>query len=219
MEEKQNVFLERTYAVWGTVLLLWSLYRFYARLPEWFDDLIAKPLVFMAPVFLYVHFSEKRILASLGLMWGKFYRDVYLGLGFGMLFALEGIVTNAVKYGMFSFAPVIAVSGSNLLLYVVLSLVSGFTEELLVRGFLYTRLKENYKSELKAMVVSTVMYFILLVPFIFTVSKLNGVTLLIFVVTNLILSFANTMIFNETKTLTVPVLIHAFWNMAVALYL
>jgi membrane protease YdiL (CAAX protease family) len=129
------------------------------------------------------------------------------------------MVANAVKYGKFSFVPVVPVVGSSLVLVLILAFATAISEEILTRGFFYTRLKEAYGDQLKAMVVSTAMYFMLLVPFIFAVSQLKGVSLMIFVMTNLIISFANTMIFDETKTITVPVLIHAFWNMAVVLYL
>lgn len=217
MDTKRN--LERIYAIWAWVLLLWCVYRYFARLPEWADDLVAKPIIFLGPVLFYVMSKERRPLASIGLAAGKFFRDIYLGIGFGMLFALEGLMTNLVKHGKFSFLPVIAMGTGNLFLYVILSVSAAICEEVLVRGFLYTRLKENYGSELKAMVVSTAMYFFLLIPAVFLVTKLNGLTLVIFLMTNLVLSFANTMIFSETKTVTVPVLIRAFWNMAVALYL
>lgn len=219
MDPLRKLGLERTFTIWGLVLIVWALYRVYVRQPEWVDELVVKPLVFLGPVLFYVLIKEKRTLSSIGLAGGRFFRDVYLGIGFGMLFAIEGVVANAVKYGKFSFAPIITVTGTSLLLYVVLSVATAFSEEVFARGYLYTRLKEGYGSEIKAMLVSTAMYFLLLVPIMFTMSKLSGVTLLIFVMTNLIMSLANTMIFNETKTVTVPILIHAFWNMAVALYL
>ncbi|HCM38089.1 MAG: hypothetical protein UV61_C0009G0051 [Candidatus Gottesmanbacteria bacterium GW2011_GWB1_43_11] len=218
MDKPRNLPLERTYTVWGIVIILWSLYRVYVKLPEWMDEFIFKPLIFLGPVLLVLK-SEHKSLTSIGLAGGKFFRDIYLGLGFGMLFAVEGVVINAVKYGRFSFAPLVPVTGANLLLTVMLAFATGISEEVLTRGFFYSRLKSAYGSELKAMFSSTVMYFFLLVPMIFTVLHLKGITLLIFIMTNLIISFANTMIFNETKTVTVPVLIHAFWNMAVALYL
>lgn len=219
MTEKRNLRLERVFTIWGLILIVWAVYRYYEMNPEWVDELILKPLVFLLPVVAYVLKKERRPLASIGLSKGNLYRDIYLGLGFGMLFALEGLVVNSIKYGTFSFAPLVPVTGLSLLIAVFIALATAFSEEVLARGFFFTRLREEYKDEFKALVVSSAMYFMLLVPVVFTVTKLSGVTLLIFVVTNLIMSFANTMIFSETKTVTVPILIHAFWNMAVILYL
>lgn len=148
-----------------------------------------------------------------------FSRDLYIGIGFGALFAVEGIIANALKYGKFSFLPLIPTAGTSLLIAVILAFATAFNEELLARGFLFTRLKEEYKSDLKAMLVSSAMYLLLLIPLIFTTTKISGATLLVFLMTNVIMSFANTMIFNTTKTITIPVLIHTFWNMALVLYL
>ncbi|MEK7166509.1 MAG: CPBP family intramembrane glutamic endopeptidase [Patescibacteria group bacterium] len=219
MDETKLRTLNKTYFIWSGVLIIWSLYRVYIRLPEWVDDFVIKPVVFVLPVLFYVIYRERRPLASIGLTLGKFFRDVYLGLGFGMLFALEGLVANSVKHGTFSFAPLIPITGGQLILAVVLALVAAGSEEVLVRGFFYTRLRDGYGSEMKALVISTAMYVLLLVPAIFLISRLVGMTLFVFVLTNIVMSLANTLIFSETKTLTVPILIHAFWNMAVALYL
>jgi len=220
MNEQKALQLQRVYTIWGIVLIVWSLYRVYVKgLPEWLEELMIKPALFLGPTFIYVFFREKQTLASVGVTAGHFIRDLYLGLGIGVLFLLEGILTNMVKYGKLSLTPVMPTGQVDLLIAVVLALVSAFVEEVFVRGFLFTRLKDSYGSEVKAMVVSSIMYFLLLVPFIFVVSKLTGLNLAVFLMTNLIISFANTMIFNETKTVTVPVLIHAFWNMTVVLYL
>jgi len=211
--------LERIYTIWGIILILWSIYRAFFNLSEAADEFIVKPLIFLTPVFISVLGFEKETLVSIGLTAGKFVRDIYLGVGFGALFAIEGLVTNMVKHGTISLAPAIAVDLPTLSAYLLLSFATAISEEILIRGFFYTRLKAEYKSEFKALVISTLMYLFILVPVVFTRLHLTGVTLAIFIMTNLILSFANTMIFNETKTITVPVLIHVFWNLAVFLYL
>jgi membrane protease YdiL (CAAX protease family) len=216
---KNTRLLERTYTIWGLALIFWSLYRAFVRLPEPIDEFVAKPLIFLVPAITYVLFVEKRPLSSIGLRFGKFTRDIYLGLGFGAIFAIEGIAANIVKHGVVSVMPAITVDSPTLLLFLALSVATAFTEEVLVRGFLYTHLKEGYGSEIKALVVATLMYFMLLIPILFTRLHLTDMTLAMFLGTNLILSLANTMIFNETKTLTVPILIHVFWNMAVLLYM
>lgn len=211
--------LSKAFTIWGFILLVWAFYRVYFRFPEWIDDLLIKPIVFLGLPFYYVVFKEKRTLATVGLLKKNVIRDLYIGLGFGMLFAVEGIVANVIKYGQLAVNSETSMVGASLFLLVFLSLAAAFSEEVLVRGFLYTRLKEGYKSEFKAMIVSSAMYFMLLVPAVFTISHLTGVPLLIFIYSNIVLSFANTMIFNETKTITIPIFIHAFWNVAIALFL
>ncbi len=209
----------KIYTIWGLIVIIWAMYRAYIRAPEWMDELVAKPFVFLGPVIYFVLVKEKRTLITLGLVKTKFMRDVYLGLGFALLFTVEGIIVNLAKYGGLSILPKIPLQSVSLTTAAFLALVTAFSEETLIRGFFYTRLKDAYGNELKAMITSGLMYLLLLVPAIVFLTHLSGATLVIFVMTNLVMSFANTMIFNELKSLTVPVLIHAFWNMAVVLYL
>lgn len=205
--------------VWGVVLFVWALYRAFLHLPEWIDELFIKPLIFLVPVLLFVRWYEKKSFASIGWLLGKFNRDLYIGLGIGAIFVVEAIVANGVKYGTLTIVPAIPLATVTIVSYLFFSLTSSFCEETLVRGFLFSRLRDNYQNQIKAVVVSTLMYFFLLVPVIFTQLSLTPVSLAIFIMTNLILSFANSMIFSETKTLTIPVLIHTFWNMTVFMYL
>jgi membrane protease YdiL (CAAX protease family) len=54
---------------------------------------------------------------------------------------------------------------------------------------------------------------------ILMINKLQGVTLVIFFLTDFILAAANSMLFATTGSLVAPILVHLFWNMTVALYL
>ncbi len=208
------------YNLWALILIAWSIYRVYVHVPEWMDEFLFKPLVFLAPVVWYVRTIEKRPLSSLGLSKGNFFRDLKIGLGLGVVFGMEGIIANSIKHGTFSFAPTIPVGGVQLWLALVLACMTAFTEEILARGFIFNRLSEYLPRNLfRAVAYSAVMFFFLHVPILFTTLKLTGVTLLVFIITDFIIGFATAIVFSETKTLTVPILLHAFWNMTVALYL
>ncbi len=206
--------------IWAVILIIWAVYRVYVHMPEWVDELISKPLVFIGPVLWYVTRVEHRPLASLGLTRGHLGRDLKIGLGFGMVFALEGIVANAIKHGQFSFMPVIPIEGFGIVMAIVLSIATAVSEEILSRGFVFGRLLEYYQNNLaKAASIGSILFLLLHVPIMFTTLKLTGSTLAIFILTDVIIAFATSILYSETKTLTVPILVHAFWNMTVALYL
>lgn len=211
--------LKHIYNLWAVILIIWALYRVYVHVPEWVDELIAKPLVFVAPVLWYVLRVEHRPLVSLGLTRGHLGRDLKIGLGFGMVFALEGMVANSIKHGSFSFAPVIPVAGFSIIMAIILSIATAVSEEILSRGFVFGRLLEYYQNTVKAVSVSSILFLLLHVPIIFTTLKLTGATLAIFILTDIIIAVTTSILYSETKTLTVPILVHAFWNMTVALYL
>lgn len=211
--------LEAVYHLWGWILLIWALYRYFLKLPEWADEFITKPLVFVAPVLWYVLKKEKRRLTSIGLTTKNLFTSIYIGLGFGFVFALEGLAANALKYGKIQLNPIPAFEQYGLVMLLVLALATSFSEELLMRGFVFSRIFEKTKKLPYASLLSTVMFMFLHVPILVTSLKLQGLTLVLFFVTDFILGFANSLLIYNTRSLVAPILVHLFWNMTVALYL
>lgn len=215
---KTATALSSVYRLWGWILLVWSLYRYFLKLPEWVDEFIAKPLVFVAPVWWYVTSREKRRLESLGITGKRFFTSLYIGLGFGFVFALEGVAANAIKYGGLKVNPIAAFQQYGFFL-IVLSVATAFSEELLSRGFIFNRIYEKTKNLPYASLVSTILFVLLHVPILVTTLKFQGITLLLFLATDVILGLANSLLFYTTGSLVAPILVHIFWNMTVALYL
>jgi membrane protease YdiL (CAAX protease family) len=210
--------LEPVYQLWGWILLMWSLYRYFLKLPEWVDEFISKPLVFVAPVIWYVLKKEQQTLESIGLTGKNFFNSVYIGLGFGMVFAIEGIAAHAIKYGKLEVNP-IAAFGQYGFFLIVLSLATAICEEILSRGFIFNRIYTKTKNLPYAAFVGSILFILLHVPILVTTTKLTGATLVLFLVTDFVLAFANSMLFVNTGSLVAPILVHIFWNMTVALYL
>lgn len=211
--------IEGMYRVWGWIVLVWAFYRYFFHLPEWADEFIFKPMVFALPVIWYVRSREKRGLSSVGLTGKNLFTSIYIGLGFGFVFAIEGLFANAIKYGKIEIMPIAAFQEYGLGMLLLLSAATAFSEELLSRGFVFTRLIEAKKGLLYAAAVSTLMFVVLHVPILAFSSKLTGITLLLFFVTDFVLGFANALLLYNTGSLVAPILIHIFWNMTVALYL
>ena len=215
---KQEVSVQNVFRLWAWILLAWSLYRYFFKLPEWADEFIFKPLVFVAPVVWYVRSKEKLSLETIGLTTRNFFNSVYIGLGFGIVFAIEGMVTHAMKYGKLDVNPIAAFQQYGFFL-LVLSLATAFSEEVLSRGFVFNRILEKTKSLPYASLISSVMFMALHVPILVTSTKLTGMTLILFFVTDFVLAMANSLLYYNTGSLVAPILVHIFWNMTVALYL
>lgn len=215
----QKSSLEPVYQLWGWILLAWSLYRYFLKLPEWVDEFITKPLVFVAPVLWFVQKYEKRKLSSLGITTKNLFTGIYIGLGFGFVFALEGLAANYIKYGSLQINPITAFGDYGMVTLLILSLATAVTEEILSRGLLFTRIMEKTKNLPYAAILSTVLFVLLHVPILATVHKFQGMTLVLFFLTDFVLGFANSLLFYNTGSLVAPILVHIFWNMTVALYL
>jgi hypothetical protein len=50
----RTIFIEKIFAVWGGILLLWALYRYFFHFSEPVDEFIVKPIVFLVPVLFFV---------------------------------------------------------------------------------------------------------------------------------------------------------------------
>lgn len=211
--------VESTYRVWGWIVLAWAFYRYFFRFSEMVDEFIFKPLIFVLPVLWFLRRYEKRGLTSLGLTTKNLFPSIYIGLGFGFVFALEGLAANAIKYGKLQIMPIDAFQQYGMGMLIVLSLATAFSEELLSRGFVFTRLMEGKKGLLYAALISTLMFVVLHIPILAFSLKLQGMALLLFFVTDFVLGFANSLLLYNTGSLVAPILVHLFWNMTVALYL
>ncbi|OGG12030.1 hypothetical protein A2Z00_03285 [Candidatus Gottesmanbacteria bacterium RBG_13_45_10] len=187
-------------------------------MPEWVDEFISKPIVFVLPVLWYVLKKEKDTLESIGLTLKNFFPSVYIGLGFGMVFAVEGLLAHIIKYQKFDVTPITAFQQYGFFL-LILSVATAFSEELLCRGFIFSRVYRKTNNLPLAALVSTILFLLLHVPILVTVNKLTGTTLALYFVTDFVLGFANSILYYNTKSLVAPILVHLFWNMTVSLYL
>lgn len=210
--------LVSVYRMWAWVLLIWSLYRYFLRLPEWFDEFVAKPLVFIGPVLWYLKNKEHRTVESIGLTTKNIFNSIYVGLAFGMIFAIEGIAAHAMKYGKLDVTPIAAFKEYGFFLLIV-SLATAISEEILSRGFVFSRIYEKTKNLPYSAFMGSILFILLHVPILVTSNHLTGTTLILFFVTDFVLAFANSMLFASTGSLIAPILVHVFWNMTVALYL
>jgi membrane protease YdiL (CAAX protease family) len=210
---------QRALNLWAVILIIWAFYRTYLKMPEWFDEFIAKPLVFVLPVFYYLKEVDKKpILSSLYLHLKPkiIFRDLFNSLVIGGVFLMTAILSfylREKKLILISNFP----GWDKFLLVVFTALATGTTEEILSRGFVLKKLYEQSKNVYSSTFFASVLFFFLHVPILFANPRINGTMLLMFMTTDLLLSMINGIIFLEKKSLTAPILIHAFYNIIIAI--
>lgn len=212
---------QRVLNIWAIILFVWSLYRinFRTDLPIWIDEFIAKPLVFILPVYFYITQVEKKnFLTAIQLKGEDLGKNILLGLGIGSLFFLSGLLGIGLKNNG-SLAASFSILFSPAIIYILLlSLATAVSEEILSRGFVLQRLYEDSKNMFSAAFLSSILFFILHIPILFTNDKIIGVLLLQVMVTDLILSFGISLIFLYRKNLVVPIIIHALYSLSLYLF-
>lgn len=209
---------QRALNVWAVILIIWSIYRANIRMPDWFDEFIAKPIVFILPVYYYLsHVDKKNFFQAIWFKPKQLLRDIAYGVGIGVIFFITSIAANYVK-----FHKLLHISGSLTLQGIghitILAVATGISEEILSRGFVLKKLYEESKNVYTSSFFASILFFFLHVPILFTTAKISGNTLLLFMATDLILSLVNCFIYLDRKSLVVPILIHAMYNIALAFF-
>lgn len=214
---KKQVFL-----VWFLIFLVWAVYRAYFVLPEAVDELLIKPMIFVLPVVFIVWILENKPIRELGLRTtGKMLLvDTYIGVVLGILLAIEGLLANYLKYGKFSFGPIDALyQAGGVGFFLIINLATAATEEIFARGFMYNRLFKASQEQLASAVISSVLFTLIHVPIMFTRLHLTGNALIFYPMSIFVMGIVNAYLFSLRGSLTLPILVHTFWNMTISLYL
>lgn len=204
--------------LWAIVLIAWSIYRmkFGVSLPLLVDEFIAKPLIFVLPVYLFITNVEKAdFFKGLDLKFSRLFTDIILGVGIGAVFFLTGMLGNIVKFKTFWPTLQVIFSQENTAVYIFAALATGITEEILSRGFVLKRLYAESKNMLTSSFLASVLFFFLHIPILFSSEKIIGIVLLRIMIMDLILSLAVSFIYLERKSLILPILIHAFYTLSI----
>lgn len=205
--------------LWAIILIIWSIYRANVKMPEWFDEFIAKPLVFILPVFYYIkNVDKKGFFSSLWIKPKQLINDLALGLGIGAIFFVTALFANYIKFHrIISLGTTFTIK--NIFLVVIIALATGISEEILSRGFVLKKLYEESKNIYTSSFFASILFFFLHVPILFTNAKIVGNMLILFMATDLILSLVNSFIYLDRKSLVLPILIHAMYNIALTFFI
>lgn len=201
--KKQSSPTQKMLSWWGGILIVWSIYRaiFKTDLPIWFDEFIAKPAVFILPVFIYIKkIEKKKFFESINLHLKNFSQDLLWALLFGLSFLLLGFYSNRFIFT------------SNIYLIVAIAFATSISEEILSRGFVLKRLYEDSKNILTSSFFASILFFFLRVPILFTNDKIVGDVLLTAMFIDIIFSLLVSIIFLLKRNLFLPILIHGFYS-------
>ncbi len=207
--------------VWALVIIIWALYRWYFRtsLPNWFDEFIAKPIVFIGPIYYFItHFEKKSFFEGVNLDKKITSKSFLSGIILGLVFFLSGLLSYFFKHHSLSLQTIFSHLPSPIWLIVLISFATSISEEILSRGFVLKRLYEDSKNIYTSSLYTSVLFFFMHIPILFTNDKIIGVVLFQVMLTDLLFSFAVSFLYLETRSLYLPILIHALYNISIYLF-
>lgn len=213
---------QRMLNTWAIVIIIWSVFRshFKTELPIWIDEFVAKPLIFLTPVMYYIRSIEmKPIAESLWLRTKHWRSDVLFSLAVGAMFYASAAGANYAKYRTLLPPEPRFLETYALPLLLVVAVASSIWEEVLSRGFVTKRLYEDSKNIWTASFYSSILFFFMHIPILFTSRDITGYTILQVMATDLMLSFVISYLFIYRRSLIVPIIIHALYNISLYIFL
>jgi len=206
----KNITIYITY-----LLLFWGFYRLLFKLPDNIEETVVKPIFWIIPL-LYLLRIEKASLESIGVTLKNLFPSIYLALGLGSLFVLEGLLGNFIKYGQLNF---IANIGEKLIFSgFVISLATAVTEELAFRGYIFNRLWKIFGKEIPANVVTTLFWTLIHVPIVIFVWKYPLMDSLVYLLLTTVYGAGSAFIFARTQNIISSVLLHVLWEWPIILF-
>jgi len=209
--------LKHVLALFSFIFVVWTIFRYFPEPPAWVTELILKPLVWLAPTFWLVRKVERQPLSSLGFTTKKLFPSLYWGIGLGMIFALEGLLTNIFKYKGLNLIP-LDYTPAFFLGTIGLSLATAFTEETVFRGYIFSRLRLLWKNEWLANIVASLLFALIHLPVgVFILGYTPGVMLsYLFLV--FVFGLGASFVFSRTGNLASSILLHVFWSWPIILF-
>lgn len=215
---QEQLSVKHVFSLFCFIFAFWSLYRYFPEiLPEWVEEAILKPIIWLLPTFWLVRKIEKEKFASLGLTKKNIFPALYWGIGLGVIFAGEGLITNIIKYRGLQL-PQLDYSFLGFLGIFLVSFITAFSEELVFRGYIFTRLWRIWKSEWLANFVSAFLFTLIHLPigiFVLSYSPTIMTAYLFFV---FVYGFGSAFVFARSENIISSILMHVFWSWPIILF-
>ncbi len=214
----KKLYLKHVFALFYYIFVVWAIYRYFPEiLPMWVEEVILKPIAWLIPTFWLVKKIEKLPFASLGITKVNLFPSLYWGIGLGIVFSLEGLLTNILKYGGLNL-EVLQYTPLAFLGAVLLSFVTAFSEELVFRGYIFSRLAQIWKKELLANIVSSFLFVLIHLPIGIFVLGYTPAVMVVFLFLVFIFGIGSAFVFARTGNIASSILLHVLWSWPIVLF-
>lgn len=209
--------LKQVLALFSFIFVAWAIFRYFPEPPSWIIELVLKPLIWLLPTLWLVRKIERQPFSSLGFTSKNFFPSLYWGIGLGIVFALEGLLTNIFKYKGLDLVR-LDYTLEAFLGAVSLSFVTAFSEETVFRGYIFSRVRLLWKSEWLANILSSFLFAIIHLPVGIFVLGYRPVAMLSYLFLVFIFGFGASFVFARTGNLFSSILLHVFWSWPIILF-
>jgi membrane protease YdiL (CAAX protease family) len=206
-DDKKQRDLSTLLFVYASLFLLWTGYRLIFSLPEWVDEFIAKPLVWISPLAIFQKTYIKQFIVSFK---KRIVQSAAFGLAMGALyFAIFTMLTR------FASPPTInpdKFDALQLILQALIALSTGLIEEVVFRGYILEKSLTIFHDRLIANSFSTLLFTLIHLPIILLVYRYAVPQMISYLAILYISGFVYGLVYLKNKSLTASTMTHAVWN-------
>ncbi len=195
------------------IFIVWTSYRYLFSFPEWIDEILIKPILWLAPTYLVVANLEKSRISDYIEFRGAWTKQAAVGIGIGVFMGLQRLIGLKVGNPHIGFNP-FHFSVASIVLQIFLTMFTATTEEFVFRGYFYRRIKNLFGSAAWGMGVSACLFAALHVPVIMFVLHYSPAQLISYLVVLIAFGLVESFTYEETKSLTPCIISHALWNVS-----
>ncbi|HSX48956.1 MAG TPA: CPBP family intramembrane glutamic endopeptidase [Candidatus Saccharimonadales bacterium] len=207
--------LKNAISFFTVLFIVWGLYRLLFKLPDEVEELIIKPLVWVVPVIFLVR-RERATLESIGLTLKNLFPAIYMSLALGSVFVVEAVILNFLKYGKLNFGA--NLGSQTLMVSLVTSFATAFSEELVFRGYIFTRLWGALNNEWTANLITSILWTLIHVPITILVNKLAPVDAIVYLFLTFVFGMGSAFIYGRTKNIGSSIFLHVLWEWPIMLF-
>ncbi len=213
--DKKIRLLKNSLTLFVFLLIVWGFYRLLFQLPEEVEEFVIKPLIWLGGVFYFLR-KEKEDLKSIGITFEKIFPAIYYSLALGIVFTVEGLILNSIKYGEISFFAY--VGEKPIILMFLISFATAISEEITFRGYLFTRILSVFKKEWIANLSTSVGWALIHIPVALFDWKLSLLSIISYLMLTVIFGIGSAFLFARTKNIFSSILLHFLWEWPVILF-
>lgn len=206
---------KHTITLFAYLLVIWGFYRMLFQVPDPFDEALVKPVIWLIPLYFLLK-RERKGWDSLGITEKNIFPAIYFSLFLGAAFAIEGVFINFAKYKGFNFNT--SVTEGMFLSTFIISIITAVTEELVFRGYLFSRVWDISKKEIQSNILVSAGWALLHLPVAIFDWHLGLMPTVTYMFLIFVFGCGASFIYAKTRNILAPIILHVLWAWPILLF-
>lgn len=199
--KKNKSSLTGILTMYAIIVLLWTGYRILFRLPESFDEFVAKPILWLTPLF----FLRKKIMSNT-------LKSLRINISYNILFGLSVGILYFCMYTLFSSTNPMHFSLKGMYLQLIIAFSTGLIEELVFRRYFLEEALLFFNDRIISNSFVTLLFTLIHLPIIIFVYKYSLAETISYLSLLTISGFIYGLVYLKKKSLLASTVTHAVWN-------